>query len=126
MVYVIDDDPMVLQSLAELLQASGLRVTACAGPNDLMPILNPGDRGCIIIDYLMPEMNGLKLLHRLKEKQILLPVIMISGQSDPGEVDNARAAGAFEFLYKPFDAANLLEIICRAIQTMPPPRPLIH
>lgn len=125
MVYIVDDDPEILRLLATVIEALGMGVTVCAGPHDLLSILNPVERGCIVIDYHMPEMSGLQLLNRLKQMQVILPAIMISGHSQEIDPRTALAAGAAAFLHKPFDLALLMDHICRAITSMSsiPPRP---
>lgn len=81
-VIVIDDDPDVLNSLRFLLEAEGFDVMTFASGHEVVEGLPLPPRGCLIVDYHMPNMSGLELLGQLRERQISLPAILITGYPD--------------------------------------------
>ena len=72
---------------------------------------------CLITDARMPGMDGIELQRRVRLKRPKLPVIFISAHNDKETRQRALNGGAIDFLYKPFDGANLLETIYRAVMT---------
>jgi len=71
--------------------------------------------GCLLLDIRMPGMNGMELLSSLRETEVYLPVIMITGHGDVAMAVRAIKLGAFDFLPKPFDARDLLERVHAAL-----------
>jgi two-component system response regulator FixJ len=72
---------------------------------------------CLILDVLMPEMNGLELQKKLNEENIRIPIVFISAHGEAGEKAQALAAGAIDFLYKPFSEDSLLGAVGAAIKS---------
>ena len=116
-VHVIDDDDAVRQSLAFLLrsaQIEALTYETAVAFLDALPGVRPG---CIITDVRMPEMSGVELLARLKELDIGMPVIVITGHADVPLAVEAMKSGAADFLEKPFDDDILLASVKSALNT---------
>jgi two-component system response regulator FixJ len=115
-VYVIDDDDAVRQSLTFLLKTAGIAAHAYDSATsflDHLPQLKPG---CVVTDVRMPGLSGLDLLHRLKELRIALPVIIITGHGDVPLAVEAMKSGATDFLEKPFDDETLLAAVNVALR----------
>lgn len=114
-VHVIDDDESVRRSLDFLLRAAGHRTctyeTALAFLNALPDVAT----GCIVTDVMMPEMNGVDLLKKLRAMHVRMPVIVITGHADVPMAVEAMKSGAVDFLEKPFDDEVLLASVRSAL-----------
>ena len=114
-VHVIDDDVAVRQSLAFLLSTAGLAVRVHESAVAFLEVVSEATGGCIVTDVRMPEMDGLELQRRLRERKIHLPVIVITGHGDVSLAVEAMKAGASDFIEKPFDDDVLLTAIRSAL-----------
>ncbi len=108
-VFVVDDDPPVRDSLALLLTVAGFPVRTFASAEAFLAAWQPHWRGCLLTDVRMPGMSGVALQQALRERGIRLPVIVMTGHGDVPLAVQAMKAGAVDFLEKPFDDAQLLE-----------------
>jgi FixJ family two-component response regulator len=110
-ILVVDDDRDVSESLGALLRSHGFRVLTFVSASDLLDEAARTRHDCVIIDYAMPDMNGIQLLSELGKQGIPAPAIMTTG--DPRAVIRAAAldAGAVGVLGKPFLATELLEML---------------
>jgi two-component system, LuxR family, response regulator FixJ len=119
MVYVVDDDAGVLGSLRFLLETDGFAVrTFRSGA----AVLNaaPTDADCFVIDYKMPDINGIDLVGKLRSRDIAAPVILITGYPDANISNRAAAAGVKHVLRKPLLDDSLVKQIRGAIQEAHP------
>jgi two-component system response regulator FixJ len=107
-VYVIDDDDAVRQSLEFLLRTAGFTVRGFESAKAFLEIMPELRSGCIITDVRMPDVSGIDLLRRVKELGVDIPVIMITGHGDISLAVEAMKIGAADFLEKPFDDDQLL------------------
>ena len=110
-VYVVDDDESVRKALSRLLHASGYEVKAYALPEQFLAELDPGARGCLLLDMTMPKLSGLQTQQRMKEMGRDLPVVAVSALDDNQVRDRARELGASFFLRKPVDDQALIDAI---------------
>jgi two-component system, LuxR family, response regulator FixJ len=115
-VHVIDDDEASRQSLAFLLQTAQLEVQTYASAAIFLDLLPDISSNCIITDVRMPGMSGIDLLRRLKELNIAVPVIVITGHGDVPLAVEAMKIGAVDFLEKPFDDEVLLASVRSALK----------
>lgn len=115
-VYVVDDDEAMRDSLQWLLEAERLRVAAFASAEEFLAAFRPGLAGCLILDVRMPGMSGLELHDRLAERRCTLPVIFVTGHGDVPMAVSAIKKGAAEFIEKPFNDRDLLEMVERCLQ----------
>jgi two-component system, LuxR family, response regulator FixJ len=114
-VVLVDDDLAVLSSLQFLLKLEGFDVvTFKSGPELLSQPALP-DRGCFVIDYSMPLMDGLELLARLRARRSMLPVILITGRTDRSIDQRAAHAGVLQVLRKPQINDGLVKSIREAL-----------
>jgi two-component system response regulator FixJ len=114
-VHVIDDDDAMRESLAFLLDASGLTARTYESAISFLDQLDGTQPGVIVTDVRMPEMNGLELVRRLKTRDVALPIIMITGHGDVPLAVEAMKAGVVDFLEKPFEEDSLLAAIRAAL-----------
>ena len=109
--HIVDDDEAVRQSLAFLLSTAGIPVRVYELGNVSLASLATLQKGCLITDVRMPDMTGIELLQRLKEKDIKLPVIVITGHGDIPLAVEAMKSGAIDFIEKPFAAEAILRAV---------------
>jgi FixJ family two-component response regulator len=118
-VYVIDDDAGVRQSLTSLLQSIGMRVEAFGSAADFLKkgrIVDGIAAACLILDVRLPGTSGLDFQAELAKADIHLPIVFISGHGDVPITVRAMKAGAVEFLTKPFREQDLLDAIQLALR----------
>jgi two-component system, LuxR family, response regulator FixJ len=116
LVYLVDDEFAVRDSLALLIESTGQTVRSFRSAEGFLNNYDPKQPGCLLLDVRMPSMSGLELQDELLRREISIPIIFISGHA--GIPDSAKAfrAGAVDFLEKPFDNEILLERIEEAIK----------
>jgi two-component system response regulator FixJ len=117
-IFVVDDDPGALSSLRFLLETEGYTVATFRNGQDLLAIFPGADPSCVVIDYKMPNMNGLEVFLRLRQLQVDAPVILITGHPDPSIRRHAREAGV-ELIEKPL-SQDLLLAALRATRAAAP------
>jgi two-component system response regulator FixJ len=110
-IYVIDDDEAVRQSLEFLLKTAGMTVRGFDNAKSFLDVLPEIRSGCIVTDVRMPEITGIDLLRRIKELGVDIPVIVITGHGDISLAVEAMKIGAVDFLEKPFDDDTLLDAV---------------
>jgi FixJ family two-component response regulator len=119
LVYVVDDDAGVRQSLTSLLQSIGMRVEAFGSAADFLKkgrIVDGIAAACLILDVRLPGTSGLDFQAQLAKADIHLPIIFISGHGDVPITVRAMKAGAVEFLTKPFREQDLLDAVQLALR----------
>ena len=114
-VFVIDDDESIRESLKSLMRSVGLRVETFASADEFLQGARPDVPACLILDVRMPGLSGLDLQRNLTEANIHLPIIFITGHGDIPMSVRAMKAGAVEFLTKPFREQDLLDAIQQAL-----------
>jgi two-component system, LuxR family, response regulator FixJ len=119
-VYVVDDDADVLGSLRFLLETDGFEVRTFRSGVSLLNAVCSTGVDCFVIDYKMPEMNGIDLVRRLRNRDIAAPVILITGYPDENIAARAEAAGVHHVLRKPLLDESLVTRIRGAIQEARP------
>ena len=114
-VVVVDDDLAVLSSLQFLLELEGFDVVSFKSGPELLSQPALPNRGCFIIDYSMPLMNGLELLAELRARRSTLPVILMTGRADRSIEQRAAQAGVLQVLRKPQLNDGLVKSIREAL-----------
>jgi len=110
-VFVVDDDISVRESLEVMIQASGWRPATCASAQEFLAHPRTAVPSCLVLDVTLPDVNGLDLQKRVAADRSDLPVIFITGHGDVPTSVQAMKAGAIEFLTKPFRDRALLGAI---------------
>ena len=114
-VFVIDDDPLIRSGVRSLIGSVGLRVQTFGSALDFLRSPRPDAPACLVLDVRLPDLSGLDLQRELRESDIQIPIIFITGHGDIPMTVEAMKAGAVEFLTKPFRGQNLLEAVQGAI-----------
>ena len=115
-VYVVDDDHGVRDSLSLLLRSVGIKSAAYESAKAFLDAYEDDRVACLVADIRMPGMSGLDLQRELKERDIGLPIIFITGHGDVPMAVNAMKSGAMDFLQKPFRDQDLLDRINKALK----------
>jgi FixJ family two-component response regulator len=115
-VFVIDDDAAIRESLDSLLRSVGLTTQLFGSADEFLRRTLPDLPGCLVVDVRLPGMSGLEFQRRLAEANVHTPMIFITGHGDVPMSVRAMKAGAVEFLTKPFREQELLDAIQVAIQ----------
>ena len=110
-VFIIDDDDDIRSSLSRALSKRGYLVEAFSSALHFLNEYDHNKSGCIILDYGMPDMNGLELQRYMKQQAMQLPIIFITGHGGIPESVEAIKQGAVDFLEKPFRQATLVNCI---------------
>jgi FixJ family two-component response regulator len=115
-VFVVDDDVSVRESLEALIETAGWRTKTFASALDFLDNRSDASPSCLVLDVSLPGLSGLDLQQRLSERRDM-PIIFITGHGDIPMSVQAMKAGAVEFLTKPFGDEVLLTAIRRAIES---------
>ena len=115
-ILVIDDEEQMLDSLKLTLQQSGYQVSAAKTGGEGLALFDGGDYNLVLADLQLPDMEGLEVLRRIKDKQPSIEVIIISGYGSVNKAVEATKAGAFHFVEKPFEFDALELLIDRALE----------
>ena len=115
-IFVVDDDGQIRETLRSVLEDDGRTVEDYAACEAFLEAYRPGREGCLLIDAYLPGMSGLELLRRLRDAGDRLPAIMITGNSDVPMAVQAMKAGAADFIEKPVGRSELLASVERALE----------
>ena len=116
MVYIIDDDPDMRDSLRWLLKTVGLQSLTFGTASEFLREFSAGDPACVLLDVRMPGTSGLDLLEEMVRRGMEVPVIFITAYADVPMAVRAMKSGAVEFIEKPFNGQVLLEKVQRSIE----------
>ena len=116
-VFVVDDDISVRESLESLIRFAGWQPETFASAEAFLAHARTATPSCLILDVTLPDLNGLELQERIADARMELPIIFITGHGDVPMTVKAMKGGATEFLTKPFDDEVLLNAIRKAIET---------
>lgn len=115
-VYVVDDDPVVANAIAELMQIQGYQAAVYHDAESFLDDYRPGHAACVVLDVHMPGKSGLDALEFLSSKVDMPPVVMVTGHADVPMCVQAMRQGAFHFLEKPYVPAELVAVVGSAVQ----------
>jgi two-component system response regulator TtrR len=111
LVYVVDDDDALCDSLRWLLESAGYRVSTHSNAECFLRSYKTGFAVCLVLDVRMPGLSGLELQQELIRRGGTLPIIFVTGHGDVPMAVEAVKSGAFHFLEKPFKDEQLLRLI---------------
>lgn len=114
-VFVVEDDVDMRTSLNNILTNAKFDAQCFCSPAEFLDYYEPEMAGCLVLDFQLPEMDGLTLYNRLKALNRTLPFIVISGYATVPRVLEAFHLGAIDFLEKPFGRAQFLEKVTLAV-----------
>lgn len=115
-VYVVDDDVSVRQSIKRLLSFYDYHVQAYSSGDEFFDKAPFNAPSVLLLDMRMPEKSGIDVQKRLIEIGIDMPIIFISGESLPQEIVSGMKNGAVDFLFKPFEAEDLVNAVDHSLQ----------
>jgi len=115
-VFVVDDDSSVRESLRRLISSVGFGVEVFPSAQTFLRARRPDAPGCLVLDVRLPGLSGLDLQRELADTDAALPIIFLTGHGDIPMSVRAMKAGAVEFLTKPFREQDLLDAIRNAIE----------
>ena len=115
-VYLVDDDQGALDSLRFLVESDGLRVESFTSARSFLERFHPQASGCAVVDYRMPDMNGLDLQDELRSRGATLPLIVVTAHGDVASCARAFRAGAIDYLEKPLKGQVLLDRVHAALR----------
>jgi FixJ family two-component response regulator len=114
-VVAVDDDFRVRESLESLIESAGYEPVVFSSAEEFLQSGTLSKATCVITDVRMPGMDGIELQRRIRLERPDLPIIFISAHNRDEIRQQALDEGAVDFLYKPFNAAELLEAIQAAL-----------
>ncbi len=115
-VFIVDDDPLIRDSLDQLVRSVGLTAETFSSAWAFLDAELPDQPSCLVLDIRMPELSGLDLQDELIKKGISIPIIFITGHGTVPMSVRAMKSGALDFIEKPFEDQELLDAINRAIK----------
>ncbi len=117
-VYVVDDDPDVRDSLCWLIESVGWAVEPFGSADDFMKRASGEDvlSGCLVADLRLPGMSGQEMVEALQKQGVDLPIIMITGHGDVNAAVKAFKSGCIDFIEKPFSDQALLDRVRAALE----------
>ena len=115
-VYVVDDDEGVRDSLQWLLEGKDYRVRCYDSAETFLSRYDAREVACLIVDIRMAGMTGLDLQDRLVERKSPLPIVFITGHGDVPMAVNTMKKGAMDFIQKPFQEAELVDLVERMLE----------
>jgi two-component system, LuxR family, response regulator FixJ len=110
-IHLVDDDEAIRRSVSFMLRTSGYLVKTYTSGVEFLGLAKDAVTGCILLDVRMPEMDGLEVQQALKDKGVLMPVIVLTGHGDINLAVQAMKAGAVDFIEKPFEKSVLIGAI---------------
>jgi FixJ family two-component response regulator len=116
-VHIVDDDASVREALSSLMRSIGFHAHTYASAREFLDSKCLNAPGCLILDVRLPGLSGLDLQRELKQADIHIPVILITGHGDIAMSVSAMKAGAVDFLTKPFRDQDLLDSIHQALES---------
>lgn len=115
-VFVVDDDPGVLDAVKLLLRSVGLTCRGFSSASEFLEAVDPSAPGCLVLDLRMPGMSGRELQKKLMELGSELPIIFVTAHGDVPTAVEAVKDGAIDFIQKPFPDQKLLDKVNSALE----------
>jgi len=116
MVFVVDDDTSVRESLSSLFRSVGLRVELFSSAQAFLKHQRPNAPACLVLDVRLPGLSGLELQRDLAARGNSIPIVFITGHGDISMGVRAMKQGAVEFLTKPYRDQDLLDAVQQALE----------
>jgi FixJ family two-component response regulator len=115
-VFIVDDDPSILEGLSNLLESVGIPAEQYASAEDFHQHWDKAKAGCLLLDVRLPAMSGVEFQEKLREAGMGLPIIFMTAHGDVPMVRKVMKAGAIEFLTKPFQKEELIHAVEQGFQ----------
>ena len=118
-ILVIEDEGHVAGFIRDALTEIGYAVTVAAGGADALNKVTDDAPDLVLLDLNLPDMPGFEVLDRLRARSPALPVVIVSGNTDPMMAEAARALGAIDYVTKPFELDRLSQVVAAALRMRP-------
>jgi DNA-binding NtrC family response regulator len=115
-ILIVDDEEIVIRSCLRILDGHGYRVDSAGNGRDALRLVDDNAYDLVVLDIMMPGLDGLEVLQQLKEHHPEVDVIMVTGLSQIQTAVKAMKLGAFDYLPKPFDPDELEQVVARALE----------
>ncbi len=115
-VFVVDDEASVRDALRFFFETHGLTVRTFAAGSEFLAVYTPAQRGCLVLDLCLPEVDGLTLQQELARRGLYIPTVVLTGHGRVADVVQALRSGVVDVLEKPPDWNQLLERVRSALQ----------
>jgi len=115
-ILIADDEEYVLEGLKAILESDGYQVLTAINGMEALRILDKKEIDLVLADLVMPNLNGLELMHEMKTRGILADIIIITGKGTIDSAVEAMKAGAYDYLTKPIESDRLQSIIPKALE----------
>ncbi len=115
-VFIVEDEALVSDLLLRSFVRAGMKAQAYASAEEFLAVITAEQTGCLLLDVSLPGMSGLQLQQTLRERQIRLPVIILTGSADVSIATACMKAGALDLIEKPFESDLLLERVREALE----------
>ena len=114
----VDDETEICGYIKDFFEKRGHKVFTAVNSKDALSILEKDMPRIVFLDIIMPDINGLELLKKIREKDKQVKVIMVSMAGDPSNIEEAYKLGADGFISKPFSTDYLEEVVMKKIQEL--------
>lgn len=112
-ILIADDNPQIVELLEAYLEPLGVRVRTARDGQETLDAIRERPPALILLDIMMPRCSGYEVCHELKQDERLreIPVIMVTALNEVGDLERARECGANEFISKPVNKLQLLDLV---------------
>ena len=117
-ILIVDDEPSVCSFLSEFLDYKGFDTTITQSGKEALKQLKSEDFDLVLLDIIMPEMNGFEVLERINQMEKKVPVIILTGVRDQNVANDSIEMGAMDFISKPIDLDRLEQSIIVNIKNL--------
>jgi CheY-like chemotaxis protein len=114
-ILVVDDDPQVVRLVRVNLELEGYDVVSASDGPEALEAVASESPDLVVCDVMMPGMDGVEVVRRLREGGRETPVVMLSAKAMRSDMRAGLDAGADEYVTKPFDPAELIEVVDRLL-----------
>ncbi|HOB32401.1 MAG TPA: response regulator, partial [Verrucomicrobiota bacterium] len=112
---VLDDEAAHMRALCDTLREQGYEVSGFATPGEALAAVQPGRFDLLLVDLMMPEMDGISVLKRAAEVDPDIASVVMTGQGTIETAVRAMKAGALDYILKPFKLSAILPVLARAL-----------
>lgn len=112
-IMIVDDEEALVEIIRIKLESEGYNVMVAYDGKEALEKINKQKPNLILLDIMMPELNGFEVCKKLKNNESLkyIPVIMLSAKAQEVDIKKGREVGAIDYITKPFDFAQMIEVI---------------
>lgn len=116
-ILIIEDEDEVRSIICEIFNTLVKNTLSASNGEEALAILESGNQvDCVISDINMPKMNGIEFIKKVRELKFMLPIVFLTAYDSEDFMQSALKYGAFDFINKPFDTVNLIDVVSQAVQ----------